>query len=507
MNKRLVVLAILDGWGLAKPGPGNAISLARTPYMQAWARDYPHSQLEASGTAVGLPAGIVGNSEVGHLNLGAGYPVLQDEVRINQAITDGQFATNSALTAACQRSLDNHTNLHLLLLAGPGQVHSSLEHLWAMLDLAGANRLDKVYVHLFSDGRDASPTWMAKNGQALEKQIADRGGTVVSLIGRYFAMDRDQRWDRTEKAYRLLTERKGGHSVDVASAAAHSYDKGQTDEFIEPIVIGNGKAIEVGDEVIFLNFRTDRPRQLSQSLVSRDWQGFSRSLAPESISLTTMTEYEPSIPVADVAFKPEVVKQPLAKVLSENNLKQLHAAETEKYAHVTYFFNGGQEKPFEGEERLLIPSPKVATYDQQPAMSAEALTSQVCQRLSEGADDVVIMNYANADMVGHTGNLDATITAVEAVDSCLGQLYSAVEAQHGVLLITADHGNAEVLTHPDGSIETEHDSNPVPFMAIGSDLPGNLANGTLSQVSPTLLQLLEIQPPSSMTSTSLWEKS
>lgn len=507
MNKRLIVLAILDGWGLAQPGPGNAISLAETPNMHEWLKHFPNSRLQASSLDVGLPDGVVGNSEVGHLNLGAGYPVLQDEVRINKAMDDGSFAHNPAFTEACQRAKANSTNLHILTLAGPGRVHSSIEHLWSTLDMARAHGLSTAYVHLFSDGRDASPTWLAKNGQSLQQKIADMGGQVASLTGRYFAMDRDQRWDRTEKAYRALVERIGNHSTDIASAAANSYALDKTDEFIEPTIIANGKAIEAGDEILFLNFRTDRPRQLSQALVDPEFSQFNRALDSTAIKLTTMTEYEPSIPVAGVAFAPEIVTEPLAKVLSEAGLTQLHAAETEKYAHVTYFFNGGQEAPFAGEERLLVSSPKVATYDLEPTMSAENLTDQVIAKIESKAFDIVIMNYANADMVGHTGDLQATITAVETIDRCIGRLWQTIASQQGVLFITADHGNAEVVSHPDHSMDTEHNSSPVPFVAVGEDLPGRLADGCLSQVAPTLLSLLDITPPVSMTAESLWSES
>lgn len=507
MSNRLIVLAILDGWGYAAPGPGNAISLANTPHMHEWLKSYPHSLLQASGTAVGLPDGVVGNSEVGHMNLGAGYPVLQDEVRINAAIADSSFFANQALVSACQRACKGSGNLHLLTIAGPGRVHSSIEHLWSMLELAKKEHVPNVFVHLFSDGRDASPTWLAKNGAALELKIAEYGAVVVSLTGRYYALDRDQRWDRTEKAYKALVERSGNRSTDIALAASNSYLQDKTDEFIEPTIIGNGKAIESGDEVVFLNFRTDRPRQLSQALVDHNFDHFSRSLASDSIRLTTMTEYEPSIPVAGVAFAPEVVAEPLAKVLSDAGLRQLHAAETEKYAHVTYFFNGGQEAAFLNEERLLVPSPKVATYDMQPAMSALELTQQVISKINGGDFDAVIINYANADMVGHTGNLEATIDAVATIDSCLGQLWAAIEHQSGMLLITADHGNAEVVSHPDHSMDTEHNSSPVPLIAVGQDLPGVLQDGVLSQVAPTILQVFEIQPPATMTATSLWKAS
>jgi 2,3-bisphosphoglycerate-independent phosphoglycerate mutase len=502
--KRLVVLAILDGWGLAKPGPGNAISLAHTPTTSAWQKQGPTTHLIASGLPVGLPAGVVGNSEVGHLNLGAGYLVPEDAMRINQAITDGSFKKNQPLIDACHRAKKKQSSLHILILAETSEVHSNLDHLWAMLELAKQQQVEQVFVHLFSDGRDSSPTWLGKNIEHIDNRITHNGATLVSIVGRYFAMDRDQRWDRVEKAYRLLVERVGLRAVDPISAVQNSYNKQITDEFIEPTVIGNGRSIVKGDEVVFLNFRTDRPREISQALVSEQFEHFSRSLPPASISLTTMTEYEPSIPVAGVAFGPHPVEWPLARVLSEAGLKQLHAAETEKYAHVTYFFNGGQEKPFAGEDRLLVPSPRVKTYDLQPTMSAQSLTDQVCVKIKNATYDVIIMNYANADMVGHTGNLEATIIAVQTIDACLQQLWQAISQQHGVLLVTADHGNAEVVSHPDGSVDTEHNGSPVPLWAVGEDLPGTLHTGSLSQVAPTLLQLLQIEPPASM-SKSLWE--
>lgn len=500
-----VVLAILDGWGLAKPSPGNAISLASTPNMTKWQREYPYCHLEASGQAVGLPEGIVGNSEVGHLNLGAGYVVAQDAVRINKAIDRGSFFSNTALVAACSRAKRGKHNLHLLILAETSQVHSNLDHLWAMLKLAQQQEVPNVYVHLFSDGRDSAPTWLGKNSEAIQHKIELGGGKLVSLIGRYYAMDRNRRWERTEKAYRLLTERKGGVAVDLAAAVNHSYASKTTDEFIGPTIIANGKAIEAGDEVIFLNFRTDRPRQLSEALVGSSFQSFERKLSPTAIQLTTMTEYEPSIPVAGVAFAPEEVTHPLARVLSEAGLKQLHAAETEKYAHVTYFFNGGQEEAFIGEDRLLVPSPKVATYDLKPQMSASELTNQVCTRIDGDQYDAIIINYANADMVAHTGNLKATIKAVETIDECLGQLWQQISKQRGILFISADHGNAEIVQHPDGSVDTEHNPSLVPLMVIGEHLPGHLVNGSLSNVAPTMLQVMDIQPPAEMTAKSLWE--
>ena len=348
------------------------------------------------------------------------------------------------------------------------------------------------------------PSWLGKNAEAVSHRITRCGATVASVCGRYYAMDRDQRWDRTEQAYRLLTERKGVKAADLAAAVKRNYDQERTDEFIEPMVIGNGQAIADGDVVIFANFRSDRARQLTASFIDPDFSGFDRSVRCENLSFYTMTEYQPDLAVSGVVFGPSYIKQPLAKVLAEAGLKQLHAAESEKYAHVTYFFNGGQEAPFKNEQRIVVSSPKVATYDSQPAMSAPELTDRVVAAIQSQEFEVIIMNYANADMVAHTGNLKATIEAVEVVDACLGKLAAALIPLDGVLMITADHGNAEVLLDVNGEMDTQHNSGVVPLMAIGSNLPGKLKPGVLADVSPTLLELLEITPPQEMSAESLW---
>jgi 2,3-bisphosphoglycerate-independent phosphoglycerate mutase len=499
-----VVLVVLDGWGLGRPGPANALSMADLPNMTGWMKRYPHTRLVAQGESVGLPSGITGNSEVGHMNLGAGYVFSQDVVRIHQSIADKTFFSNTALVEACTHARNTNRNLHLMTMIGPSQVHSAIEHLWAMLALAQEQKVTPTYVHLFSDGRDSSPTWLAKNAAAIEKKVSVLGGKVVSVTGRYYGMDRDQRWDRTERAYELLTARKGVPATSLELAARNSYAKEVTDEFIEPTVIANGKAIELGDSVVFLNFRTDRTRQLTAALNDPAFLGFTRVTPVSKLHFVTMTEYSKDLPVSGVAFGPLAVEMPLARVISEAGMTQLHASETEKVAHVTYFFNGGHEGPFVGEDDLHIPSPNVATYDLQPGMSAPALTDAVIAQIRLHSYDFMLLNYANADMVAHTGVIPATIEAVEVVDAQLGRLWKAIEQAGGVMVITADHGNAEVLRKPDGSVDTEHNPSDVPLLVVGTHLPGTLAAGALSNVSPTILPLLDLPQPPQMTATSLW---
>ncbi len=501
-----IVLAILDGWGLGKPGPRNAISLAHTPHITQWMREYPSTTLTAYGSAVGLSGTTTGNSEVGHLNLGAGFVVPQDEVRINQAIQNRTFFENEVLLQACHTANERQANLHILGLVSSGQVHASLEHIWALFELAKEQSVTNLYLHIFSDGRDSSPNWLGKNSQAIIAKAATYKTTIASVCGRYYAMDRDKRWDRTEQAYRLLTERKGAKAADLTSAVQRSYAQGKTDEFIEPTVIGNGQAITNNDVVIFANFRADRARQITESFIDPKFGGFKQVVPPNRLDFYTMTEYQQDLPVSGVVFGSSYIKHPLAQVLSKAGLNQLHAAESEKYAHVTYFFNGGQEAPFKNEQRILVDSPKVATYDLQPEMSAPELTDQVIAAIQTNQFDVVILNYANADMVAHTGNLQATIEAVQAVDTCLGRLANTIKEQAGVLMITADHGNAEVLVTEAGEVDTQHNSGVVPFIVVGDLLPGKLKPGVLANVSPTLLELLHSTPPEDMTAESLWIK-
>lgn len=503
-NGRPVVLAILDGWGISPPDQGNAIAMAETPWMDRWQSEYPHSQLVAYGESVGLLPGTTGNSEVGHINLGAGYVVEQDEVRINRAINDKTFFANYSLIHAFQQAKKPKSALHLIGLVGPGEVHSRLDHLWALLDMAKQQHIDQVYVHLFSDGRDAPPKWMGKNSEAVQKQIEQRGGIVASLCGRYWAMDRNNQWDRTALAYHMLVDKKGKRAATLAGAVKLAYDRDETDEFIEPTIIANGKAITDGDCVIFFNFRTDRPRQLTEAFVQPDFKKFKRTAFLSGLSFFTMTEYQKGLPVTGVIFPPAYVKHPLAEVVSRAGLRQLHISETEKYAHVTFFINGGREEPFSGEDRVLIPSPKVATYDLEPAMSSGPLTEAVVKAIESDQYSLIIMNYPNADMVGHSGNLPATIKAVEAIDECLGILAEAILAKDGVLMITADHGNAEAMLTIDHQANTQHHSAKVPLLAIGHNLPGRLKEGRLSNVAPTILHLMGLTVPEQMTSDSLW---
>jgi 2,3-bisphosphoglycerate-independent phosphoglycerate mutase len=479
----LVALVILDGWGIAPPGPGNAVELADTPVFDRLWRDFPHAQLEASGAAVGLPEGQMGNSEVGHLTIGSGRILFQDLVRVNKAIEDGSFFENPALLSAFERG----KNVHLLGLVSHGGVHSHIDHVKALLRFAP----EKTWIHAFTDGRDVSPHSAIHD---LAELPLDR---IATVVGRYYAMDRDKRWDRTRKALEAVTNPvvstpKGG---DPLAEVQRNYDGGVTDEFIEPTVIeGRPRLDPATDSAIFFNFRPDRGRQLSEKL------------GELGVDLTTMTRYRDDFPFP-VAFPEHVVEGTLAEVLSEHGVRQLHAAETEKYAHVTYFLDGGREEPFANEERILVPSPRdVASYDEKPQMSAEEVADKVVAAIDEGGLGFVVVNFANPDMVGHTGVIPAVVEAVETTDACLGRVVEAVERAGGVCLIIADHGNAEKLLQADGvSPHTAHTTNPVPALLTA---PGaELHDGELSQVAPTILALLGLPQSSQMTKKSLLEKS
>lgn len=504
-RRRPVVLAILDGWGAGRAYHGNAITMADTPYMDGWVKQYPHTTLVSHGQQVGLLSATTGNSEVGHINLGAGYIVPQDEVRINQSIADKTFFANLTLIEACGKA--KKSAMHILALVGPGEVHSRIDHVWAALEMCRKQGVEQVHVHLFSDGRDAPPKWMGKNAEGVQAKIEQLGGTVASLCGRYYAMDRNNQWDRTALAYEMLVGRKGKVAATLAGAVKQSYEADKTDEFIEPTIIANGRAIKDGEVVLFMNFRTDRPRQLSWMLADKHFDQAKRSVFLPKLSLYTLTEYQKGLPVAGVVFPPLHVERPLARVVAEAGLKQLHIAETEKYAHVTFFINGGREEPFKGEDRVLIPSPEVATYDLQPAMSAVEVTDRLVKEIEGQRYDLIVVNYANTDMVGHSGDLQATIEAAEVVDTCLGRVAKAVLAEDGVLLVTSDHGNAEVMLTPTNDIDTQHHANKVPLVAVGHDLPGTLKPGVLANVTPTILDLLGLDHPTAMTCDSLWEKS
>ena len=500
-----VALVILDGWGLAEPGPGNAISLAETPVFDRLWSGYPHTQLSAQGRDVGLPEGQMGNSEVGHLNLGAGAVVLQDLARIDEAIADGSFFDNEALVAACDRARRSpRGRLHLLGLVSDGGVHSGWEHIEATIELASQEGVPDVVFHAFTDGRDTLPhggrTYLAE----LERWLR-QAGRVATVSGRYYAMDRDTRWERTKLAYDAIVHGQGLGAESSAAAIEESYERGETDEFVKPTVIGEYDGVAQGDVAIFVNFRPDRARQLTLALADPEFDGFPRVGAP-LLDLTTMTEYRKGWPYP-VAFPEARPKTTLAEVISKSGGRQLHVAETEKYAHVTYFFNGGREQEWEGEERALVDSPRdVPTYDHRPQMSASAAADAFAGRWSKDGYRFGIINFANPDMVGHTGVIPAAVEAVEAVDGCLGDVVGAVEASGGVCVVTADHGNCDHMLEPDGSPNTAHSLNPVPLIVTAEGLrlrPG----GVLADVAPTVLDLLGMTKPEAMTGTSLIETS
>jgi 2,3-bisphosphoglycerate-independent phosphoglycerate mutase len=478
----LVALVILDGWGCAPPGPGNAVELADTPVFDALWRRYPHTTLEASGEAVGLPRGQMGNSEVGHLTIGSGRVIDQDFMRVNRSIERGDFFENEALRSAFQRAKERGTNVHLLGLVSYGGVHSHIDHLRALIELARREGMaERTFVHAFTDGRDVSP----HSAQSDLGELVNAGIRLVTVCGRYYAMDRDQRWDRTQRAVEAILDGTAAAAEHPVAAVEASYEAGITDEFIEPVVLP-GPRLGQGDAAIFFNFRPDRARQLTQVLLERRFD------------LTTMTRYRHDFD-CPVAFEEQEVADTLAEVLAEHHVRQLHLAETEKYAHVTYFFNGGREDEWEGETRILVPSPKeVATYDQKPEMSADEVTRRFEEAIGDGYRFAVV-NFANPDMVGHTGVIPAVVRAVETVDACLGRLVAAVERLGGVCLVTADHGNAEQMLEPDGvSPHTAHTTNPVPLVVTIEE--AKVADGgALSDLVPTCLNLLGIPPSVGMT--------
>ena len=499
MSHPSVVLVILDGFGLDEPGPGNAVHLAKTPvFDDLWDR-YPHAQLIACGESVGLPAGQMGNSEVGHLNLGAGAIVPQDLARIDNAIADGSLAENPVLAELAQAP-----RLHVIGLMSEGGVHSADRHLEALVKmLAGKGAADLV-LHAFTDGRDTSPTSGAPMLARVDRWCADAGSARVgSVVGRYFAMDRDKRWDRTQRAYDLLVHGRAEHHADSGEAAARAaYGRDETDEFITPTTVGEEARIRPGDAVLALNFRPDRMRQIIRALAEPDFGEVDRGGAPAVERLVTMTEYEEGWPYP-IVFPPHRPSMTIAKVIADRGLRQLHVAETEKYPHVTYFFNGGEEQPYPGEARELVPSPRdVPTYDHKPEMSAREATRAFVERFEADRPAFSIFNYANPDMVGHTGVIPAAVRAIETVDQCLGRVVEVVQAAGGALVVTADHGNADYMLEPDGSPNTAHSLTPVPFIVTD---PGVVLReeGILADVAPTCLQLLGIEQPPEMTGRSM----
>jgi 2,3-bisphosphoglycerate-independent phosphoglycerate mutase len=499
-----LVLVVLDGWGLRAEREGNAIALARTPAYDELLERYPHASLVASGEAVGLPAGQMGNSEVGHMNLGAGRVVYQDLTRIDKSIHDGDFFSRRALVEAMDRCAGGSHALHLVGLLSDGGVHSHQNHLSALVRMASGRGVRRLFVHAITDGRDTSPYGAREYVPALERVLAEqRFARIATVMGRYYAMDRDRRWERTRLAYDALTRGAGRTSRSPVDVVETSYREGVTDEFIVPAVIVDAHdqpigTIRDGDSVILFNFRADRARQITRALAFDAFDGFPRDVHPD-VRVTTMTVYDATYDLP-VVFPPQTFKQSLAEVMTARDLTNLRLAETEKYAHVTYFFNCGEERPYPGEDRILVPSPKVATYDLQPEMSAPGITDALVGDLSSGRHRVIICNYANADMVGHTGSLEATIAAIETLDRCLERIVRAVHACGGSLIVTADHGNAELMWDEERQCpHTAHTSNPVPVLLVDGTAGVRLADGWLRDVAPTMLGILGIEPPAEMT--------
>jgi 2,3-bisphosphoglycerate-independent phosphoglycerate mutase len=496
-----VALIVLDGWGLAEDGPGNAVAQADTPTFDSLWEAYPHTTLSTSGRDVGLPPGQMGNSEVGHLNLGAGTIVKQDLARIDEAIADGSFFENQALKTACARSLDSKRGrLHAIGLVSDGGVHSGFEHIEAIIELAAAEGVPDLVLHALTDGRDTLPRSGRGYVEEVERWLR-HAGRIGTLGGRYWGMDRDRRWDRTKRAYDAIVHARAPRAEDAVAAINQAYEREQTDEFIEPVVIGDYDGISPDEPIVFINFRPDRARQLTMALGDPEFDEFDRGSGPP-FDLTTMTEYKDGWPYP-VAFPPREPETTLAEVIADSGGKQLHVAETEKYAHVTYFFNGGREDPWSGEERHLVDSPRdVPTYDKQPQMSAAAAAAEFTGHWSEGGYSFGIINFANPDMVGHTGVIPAAVAAVEEVDRELATVVAAVHGTGGACIVTADHGNAEQMLEPDGSPNTAHSINPVPAIVTVQEA-GLRGGGILSDVAPTVLELLDIPKPKAMTGRSL----
>ncbi|MDR0885206.1 MAG: 2,3-bisphosphoglycerate-independent phosphoglycerate mutase [Clostridiales Family XIII bacterium] len=515
MKYRPTMLMILDGWGESARVDGNAVIAANTPNLDRIQSIYPRTTIKSSGLAVGLPEGQMGNSEVGHLNIGAGRTVYQALTKITKAIHDGDFFSNPALLAAMDNAAGTHADgskksIHLMGLLSDGGVHSHIEHLYALIEMAKKKKIEKIYVHAFLDGRDTPPRSADGFLADLEKAIDQIGAGEIALIsGRFYAMDRDNRWDRVEKAYDALTLGEGLYADNATQAINDAYKRGEDDEFVVPTVIHtkstNPAIIEDGDSVVFFNFRPDRAREITRALVDPAFDGFARKKAPKDLTFVCMTQYDESMPGVLVAYPPESLDNTLGEYLASKGLTQLRIAETEKYAHVTFFFNGGVEKEEKGEDRILIPSPKVATYDMKPEMSANEVGDAVITQIKDQKYDVIILNFANMDMVGHTGSLEAAIKAVETVDANVGRIVDTITNSGGQLIITADHGNSEQMLDEEGNVFTAHSTNPVPLVIVRNDA-SNLKlreGGALSDIAPTLLDMMELDVPEEMSGTSL----
>lgn len=500
--KKPLILMILDGFGIA-PESGNAIKAANKPNIDKLFAENPLTQIGASGMDVGLPDGQMGNSEVGHTNIGAGRIVYQELTRITKTINEDKLKDNEAIVSAMDKALENGTALHLMGLLSDGGVHSHNTHLYGILELAKKKGLEKVYIHAFLDGRDVPPSSAADFVQACVDKTEEIGvGKIATVMGRYYAMDRDNRWERVEKAYAAMVYGEGVEAECPVCAVKNSYKEDVTDEFVVPSVIKGGATIQPNDSVIFFNFRPDRAREITRTLVDPDFDGFERKKGFFPVNFVCMTQYDATMPNVDVAFKPQVLTNTLGEYISDKGMAQLRIAETEKYAHVTFFFNGGVEKQYPGEDRILVKSPSVATYDLQPEMSAYEVTDKLVPAIKSGKYDMIILNFANCDMVGHTGVFDAAVKAVEAVDECVGKVVDAIKEMGGVALITADHGNADKMVDDDGEPFTAHTTNPVPFCVIGYDCELK-DGGRLADIAPTMLQILGLPQPKEMDGTSL----
>lgn len=511
MKDKLTMLMILDGFGDNKTKDGNAIKLAKKPNIDKIMKKYPNTDIYTSGIHVGLPEGQMGNSEVGHTNIGAGRIVYQELTRITKSIEDGDFFTNTEFISAIENCKKYNSNLHILGLVSDGGVHSHNRHLYALLEMAKRRDFENVYIHCFLDGRDTPPASGEGYIVKLEEKIKEKGiGKIATISGRFYAMDRDKRWQRVKKAYDAMVNGKGIKTTTPIKAIEDSYQKEVFDEFVEPTVICNGEepitTIKENDSVIFFNFRPDRARQITRALVDKNFKEFETK--KQELYFVCFTSYDETMPNVHIAFKKELLKNTFGEYISKNGYTQLRIAETEKYAHVTFFFNGGEEKQYPGEDRVLVPSPKVETYDMQPEMSAYEVTDKVLEAIKEDKYDNIILNFANTDMVGHTGNLEAAIKAVEAVDKCVGKIVSLIEEKHANLIITADHGNAEqMIDYKTGEPHTAHTTNPVPIILITDNKEVKLKKGgKLADLAPTMLDLMNLKKPEEMTGESLLDK-
>lgn len=509
MKNKFVGLMILDGWGIGKDYEGNAALKANTPNLDSLLDKYPHVAIEASGLHVGLPDGQMGNSEVGHMNLGAGRIIYQSLTKISKEIEDGDFFEKKELIDAINHAKKNNSKVHLMGLMSKGGVHSHMNHLNGLLELANRNDFKDVYIHAFMDGRDVDPKSGQRDIAELIRDMEDKNvGKLATIVGRYYAMDRDNRWERVQKAYKAMVAGEGETSQDAVQSLVDSYAKDITDEFIEPIVMSeNGKAvakIEDGDSIIFFNFRPDRARQITRAIIDEEFDGFNRGEKLKDIYFACMTQYDKTIKNVHVVYGPETIDNTFGEYISKKGLKQLRIAETEKYAHVTFFFNGGVEEPNEGEDRELVSSPKVATYDLQPEMSALEVKNRAVKLIKSEKYDTMVLNFANPDMVGHTGIMEAAIKALETVDDCVKEVVDAVEAIGGKLIITADHGNLEqMLDYETKDPMTAHTTNPVHCLVIGEGDVGLRTDGKLADIAPTLFDMMGIEKPSQMTGKSL----